>query len=592
MRKRFLVQVAAIALIGVAGAGMAQDRPESLLPPGFDETPAPTPAPAPAPAPSPRPAPAPSADEFEDEDAEDADAEDEEFDLEDEEEADDSSSSSERFSLSTGIGGFGEEPWGALKGRFAKIALRRMDAPLASRWAHIGLRNALMADGPAPESLDDADWAAERAWLLLRMGEADAARLLIGGVPRSAYDAKMAQVATQVALATSDMAAICPVPGALDRAEPRAEPLVRAICAALAGQPEVAADAISRARRRGPVGGIDLSLAEKLVGAGSSTARAVTIEWDPVDRMTAWRFGLASATGMEIPDRLLRASSPQMIAWHARAPLLSAQHRLASARVATGLGVFSGQALTDVYSLVYDASDADALAGSDALALRRAFVAAEPEGRIESMRALWNLGATSDLELLASWAATARAASRITPSTDFEDDATSLIASMFAAGLDREAARWLPVIAEMDEDDADASWAMLAVGVENPARVDTTRDRVSDFVGRDESKDQIKSKLLVAALAGLGRIDPEATGAFNARLELGLQRHTKATKAIDGASARREAATAMLMTAMTMQTKDPENLSPLYLFHALTALRRTGQDYLARMIAAELMSRT
>ena len=62
---------------------------------------------------------------------------------------------------------------------------------------------------------------------------------------------------------------------------------------------------IDDARRRGRIGGIDLALADKVVGAGADTGRAVTIEWEPVDRLTSWRFGLATATGMMPPDRLI-----------------------------------------------------------------------------------------------------------------------------------------------------------------------------------------------------------------------------------------------------------------------------------------------
>ena len=38
---------------------------------------------------------------------------------------------------------------------------------------------ALLAKGEAPANVHPADWAAERAWLLLRLGEADAARMLV-----------------------------------------------------------------------------------------------------------------------------------------------------------------------------------------------------------------------------------------------------------------------------------------------------------------------------------------------------------------------------------------------------------------------------
>ena len=39
--------------------------------------------------------------------------------------------------------------------------------------------------------------------------------------------------------------------------------------------------------------------------ARRGTGRAATIEWEPVDSLTAWRFGLATATGMVPPDRLI-----------------------------------------------------------------------------------------------------------------------------------------------------------------------------------------------------------------------------------------------------------------------------------------------
>ena len=39
--------------------------------------------------------------------------------------------------------------------------------------------NALLAKVRAPRNVNPVDWTAERAWLLLRMGEADAARMLV-----------------------------------------------------------------------------------------------------------------------------------------------------------------------------------------------------------------------------------------------------------------------------------------------------------------------------------------------------------------------------------------------------------------------------
>ena len=47
------------------------------------------------------------------------------------------------------------------------------------------------------------------------------------------------------------------------------------MCSSLSGEPETAAAQIDDARRFGRIGGIDLALAEKVVGAGANTGRAV-----------------------------------------------------------------------------------------------------------------------------------------------------------------------------------------------------------------------------------------------------------------------------------------------------------------------------
>src|SRR5437764_14967973 len=126
--------------------------------------------------------------------------------------------------------------------------------------------------------------------------------------------------------------------------------------ASLAGQSDQASAMIDQARRYGRIGGVDLALADKVVGAGAN-GRASTIEWEPVDSLTAWRFGLATGTGLVAPDRLVNTAPLQLRAFQARAPLLTPQQRLASAQVATGRGVFSSQTMVDLSAAVYDTTD-------------------------------------------------------------------------------------------------------------------------------------------------------------------------------------------------------------------------------------------
>ena len=174
--------------------------------------------------------------------------------------------------------------------------MRRMDTPIASRWAHIALRNGLLAKVRAPRGVNPVDWVAERAWLLLRLGEADAARMLVADVDSDRFTPKMVQVGVQSALANADPPALCPIETASANMNP-ASMRWSARCARRCRASRRAPSAqIDDARRHGRIGGIDLTLAEKVVGAGADTGRAVNIEWEPVDRLTAWRFGLATAT--------------------------------------------------------------------------------------------------------------------------------------------------------------------------------------------------------------------------------------------------------------------------------------------------------
>lgn len=487
--------------------------------------------------------------------------------------------------------GIGANPWGGANGTFLSSLLRRMDVPLASRWAHIALRNALLAEARAPGGVHPVDWTAERAWLLLRMGEADAARMLVSAVDVDRFTPKMFQVAVQSALANGDPPALCPLQDGIADHEKAIAPLVDAMCASLSGEPESAAAQIDSARRRGRISGIDLVLAQKVVGAGANSSRAVTVEWEPVEALNSWRFGLAAATGMVPPERLIDAASPQLRAWQARSPLLSPQQRLASARIATGLGVFSSQALLDLYSAIYDVTDPDELSGTDAWQLRLAFAGRDLDARLAAMRKLWT-GDRNSLDREASRALLARAATLVAPSEDLQTDAPNLIASMLAAGYDQQAARWASVVDDMDDQYADAGWAMLALGAPDPNSLDLSSGRVASFIDRDTSSGKQRSALLLAGLTALGRLSPDEADRLNRRNGLGLERRTRWTQMMDATAARGQGGTVLILTGTGFQAASTANLPSSHLFHAVAALRRTGQDFIARMIAAEALSRT
>jgi hypothetical protein len=480
------------------------------------------------------------------------------------------------------------DAWGGASGQFLATLMRRMQTPLASRWLHIALRDALLAKLHSPANVHPVDWTAERAWLLLRLGEADAARMLVDQVDTDRFTPKMVQVGVQSALANADPSALCPLEDGIKQNDPGVLRLVQAMCASLAGQSDQASAMIDQARRYGRLGGVDLALAEKVVGAGAN-GRASTIEWDPVDSMTAWRFGLAAGTGMIAPDRLINASPLQLRAFQARAPLLTPQQRLSSAQIAAGLGVFSSQTMVDLYSAIYDTTDPTDLPDSDAWQLRQAFVGKDANTRLSAIRKLLGTG-KDGLQREAARALVARAATLVTPDSKLAKDAPELISAMLAGGYDDSAARWIPAVGRMDDEDGDRCWAMLSLAAPNVADVGTSR--INSFIKRDHSRDHVRSALLVAGLAGLGRISTDTANSLNQRYGLGLGHVTSWTKMIDAAAARGQGGTVLVLTGTGFQTPAFDRVPAAHLYHSASALERTGQGFTARMIAAEALSRT
>ena len=74
------------------------------------------------------------------------------------------------------------DAFGGAGGQYLTILMKNTHAPIISRWASILLRRALLSEVDTPANVNGADWAAERAGLLLRMGEADSARLIVQSV--------------------------------------------------------------------------------------------------------------------------------------------------------------------------------------------------------------------------------------------------------------------------------------------------------------------------------------------------------------------------------------------------------------------------
>ena len=592
---RTSVALGAIAtlLIGAGLPALGQDKPESLLPPGFgDPVATPTAAPAPSrpsvPVPSASPIPGgdpgavptplPSASATPEAPVPLDPAEIARYDMPD---------YARRSLASVGPvgpdgGGLTPRAFGTAEGPYLESLMRRLDVPIASRWLSIALRRALVSRLDTPRGVNGADFAAERAWLLLRMGESVSARGVVQSVDGIDYTPKLYEMAMQTALATGDPAGLCPVAegGATLRRE-RAWVLAQAMCAGLSGEPRKAQALITAARNGGLAKGIDLLLAQKVAGSGASGQQAVTIEWDSVDRLTAWRYGLATATGVEIPATLLAMVSPHVQGWRALSPALTARQRAGAAEQAAVHGVFSGAALVDLYGAIEAEDDSSTAETGVARDLRSAYTAGDFPGRLAALKGLWDGAQTPDARF-ARLILTARAAARIPAGTEGADP-DRLVAAMLTAGIDRGAMRWRSSVPVGGD-----AWAMLALANPDPARSSWSE------VGRYKSANDangLKQRLFFAGMAGLGRLPVDDIERGARSLDIVIGSENAWTRAIAGAAQRREPGTVLLLAAIGMQTPQWRGVPPEALFHIVTALRTVGLEAEARMIAAEALAR-
>jgi hypothetical protein len=593
-KKRIWGAATALALVLVLPV-VAQ---ESLLPEGFgDPAPAPTERPTPTPAPTPMPgtapvpsAPATGAAPLLPDDAAAAEAGDEAEEGEED--------GILRYDLPPGArrsldrigpltpetGGMDSTAFGA-RGQYAARIMAATRAPIASRWASITLRRALASAIDTPRTIHGADLAAARAALLVRMGEAQAARLVVQSVDADRGTPRLAQAALQTMLANADPAGLCPWANlGLERTSDVASwRLASGMCSALSSEPGPAGSAIERVRNSGRLANFDILLAERVLGATLTGRRSITIQWDGIERLTSWRFGLATATGIAIPAPLRTAAPPHMQGWTALAPMTPADERVVAARTAARIGVLSGDAYV---ALVAAAAGEDAGENTNALAdaVRAAFVSADADDRFAAMQGLWQAADNAD-DRYAAMVLTSRAAAALPPGTDADDDLGWLLGSMLAGGYENNARAWLPAVNEGSH-----AWGVMAVGL--PRAINgIDAGAVGNFASDDDSAGNVRAKFLVAGLAGLGRLTGTELSTAAGDLDISLGKQTRWTRAIDDAAARGEPGMVALLVAAGMQSRDWTELPPYHLYRMVRALREVGLASEARMLAAEALVR-
>jgi hypothetical protein len=599
MKRRWWLAGAVLAV----SSTLALAAPESLLPPGFDN-PTPTPTPRATAAPAPSSASGPSAQPLpgvpavpggpeaalpsnlppvEVLEKMDPDKLDELFGLKPKY---DIPPGAQRSLEKVGVidlaeGGF---PSRALAGQPASLiyaALAGTKGPLVSRWGHILLRRALASRLDAPQGMDPVQFAALRATVLDRIGEGAAARALVQDVDSANYDPALATAAFDAYLQTGDIVGICPV--AQLKGDLLATPewqMTRSICAAFGGESRRAEQELSRALSRGVAPRIDVLLAQRYAGAAGEGRQAVTIEWNDVNEMTPWRLALTRALGIEIPDRLRGDAGSALFRSDVFFPAAPLAQRAAAADRAAREGVLSSAAMVDLYSQLWadpDVADDDK---DQAGQLREAYVANDPQARLSAMQSLW--GGTPDY---GRQVLTAYAAARLPVDKDLANNAAPIIASMLAAGLDRNAMPWGRVV-----DDGSLAWALLALAQPTTQSV-VPGSAVDSFIGDDNSPEQRKSRFLLAGLAGLGRLDQGDVNTLAGRLAVNFNGQTKWTQAIDRAGQYRNPALVALLAGLGMQGSGWDKMTARHLFHIVRALDQSGLNAEARMIAAEAVAR-
>lgn len=462
-----------------------------------------------------------------------------------------------------------------------RATLRGMRGPLVSRWGHILLRRALASRLAAPAGMDPAEFAALRAGLLNRMGEFATARALVQDVDTANYSAALTDSALGAYIGTADLLGACPAVRLARSTREDAEwRMTAAICNAYAGEASNADRDLRRILNTGKTERIDALLAQRYAGAAADGRRSVTIEWDEVKKLTPWRFALANAVGADIPERLTSGVDAYYALASATAPMLAPEQRVGFAELAARRGVLSAQAMVDLYSQLGDDISESAVADTVGN-LRSAYVGSDAATRLGAIKAIWGSG---EGDPYGRWVLTAAAAARLDPSEDFVADAAPLIGSMLSAGYNRDASRWAGVAPA-----GSAAWALLLLA--SPQERQATGGQFDDFMDEDDSARQLKSRLLLAGLAGLDRITADGARAYADDLGIDLNRRSRWTQAIDGAAAGRNQALVVLLAGLGMQGDGWQQMTAIHLYHIVRALNAVGLGAEARMIAAEAVAR-
>lgn len=479
-------------------------------------------------------------------------------------------------------------PAGALANQSAALVRAALDGnkgQLVSRWGHILLRRALASRLDAPQGMNPADFAASRAALLVRMGEGEVARAVVQDVDAGNFTDSLTRAALDAYAFTADITGICPVIAVQGGARKDAEwRVLRTVCQAFQGDGAAAMAQLDRMQGGKVWPEIDMLLAQKYAGAAGKSRRAVTIEWDGVSEMTPWRYAFTIATGLEPPPALMRNAPDRYAYAAALAPMVPLTTRASGADKAAAAGILSSAAMVDLYSQVYSQEDITGEWADRAGLLRTAYTGETPADRMAAIAQLWD-GASDARTRYSRLVLTAYAAARMPVEDNFAKQSADLVAAMLTAGLDGNALRWTA-----QAEVGSLTWAQLTLASPNRGSP-VTAGALESFYSDDPSDNYRKSRFLLAGLAGLGRVDQAVASDFASKLEIDLNRQSRWTRLISQAADVNNPALVCFLAGVGMQGDGWDKMTSVHLYHIVSALNRVGLSAEARMIAAEAVAR-
>ena len=491
--------------------------------------------------------------------------------------------------LTPASGGHGAEAFAGADGRFLVGLARRVQAPIASRWAAIALRRAFLSEAAGPLRLSRGDWVAARAMLLVRMGDVEAAKLLVDRLPVDAYSRATYLVAGQVALAAADIGALCPI--ARTGRELSRDPLwelAMGMCAALEGDDISAAALFDRLQQR-PDGlsAFDVRLGERVATMAGGGGRATGLDWREAPPLTPYRFGVALASGVAPPAPALEALGPARHGWLVRQPALAPEVRLLALPAAAIHGSVSSRELVSGVALLAPEETADGGADSPAARLRTAYAGAGVQARLAAMQAIWTTavpGLDVEQARYAGLIQTAPAVARLPVNAAAATASADLIASLLAAGEVKAAQRWWPVASKAPDKVRARAWALLAVSGGIAATPDGFRAWLSD-----SDADERQAARLFSALAGLGMTQG---GGWSMLAQAYLPASETAwSRAIRAAGRKGHSGAVALLAATGLQGRWAE-VPAAHIMAIAEAMRASGRGEEARLFAAEALTRS